>query len=280
VVQAWPDYIGICDASSFGFGGVIVGENSECPPTVVQLQWPKDITNNVKSNSNPNGLITNSDLKMAGLLIIFLVMEEIICDLTEANIALFSDNTPTVSWVTHLASRHSIVAANLVAALALCLKKLRCCLLMPQHIKGKENTITDIPSCSFDSVPQWHFKLNNDFQTFFNSHFPLPNQTSWNVFELHSDVAMHVIWILRTKHFSLDEWWQLPKIGSLTGITGPNMSHLWDWTLTYRTHHLHGKSEHSQDLQCEHDKERSVQAAKSSLEQSLAISHPLARQLL
>jgi hypothetical protein len=35
LVQAWPDYIGICDALSFGFGGVVVGENSKCPPTVV-----------------------------------------------------------------------------------------------------------------------------------------------------------------------------------------------------------------------------------------------------
>jgi hypothetical protein len=227
LVQAWPDYIGICDALSFGFGGVIVGKNSKCPPTVVWLQWSKDITDNVKSDSNPNKTITNSDLKMAGLLIIFfLVTEEIICDLTEAKIALFSKNTPTVSWVTCLASWHSIVAANLVAALALCLKKLRCCLLTPQHIKGKENTITDIPSRLFGSVPQWHFKSNNDLQTFFNSHFPLPNQTSWNIFQLHSNVAMCVILILRTKHFLLDEWQRLPKIGSLTGTTGPNMSHL------------------------------------------------------
>ncbi len=280
LVQAWPDYIRTCDASSFGFGGVIVGENSECPPTVVQLQWPKDITDNVKSDSNPNGMITNSDLKMAGLLIIFLVMEEIVCNLMEANIALFSNNTPTVSWVTCLASRHSIVTANLVAALALCLKKLCCCPLSPQHIKGKENTIIDIPSRSFGSVPQWHFKSNNDLRTFFNSHFPLPNQTSWNVFQLHSDIAMSVILILRTKHFLLDEWRRLPKIGSLTGTTGPNMSHLWDWTLIYRTHHAHDKSEHSQDLPHEHDKERLVQAAKSSLKQSLAISCPLARQSL
>jgi hypothetical protein len=119
---------------------------------VVQLQWPKDITDNVKSDSNPNGTITNSDLEMAGLLIIFLVMEEIVCDLTEANIALFSNNTPTVSWVTCLASGHSIVVANLVVALALHFKKLRCCPLMPQHIKGKENTITDIPSHLYGSV--------------------------------------------------------------------------------------------------------------------------------
>ena len=97
LVRAWPDYIGICDASSFGFGGVIVGENSECPPTVVCLQWPEDITKNVKSDSNSNGTITNSDLEMAGLLLVLLIMEEIVCDLRKQNIALFSNNTPTVS---------------------------------------------------------------------------------------------------------------------------------------------------------------------------------------
>ncbi len=202
------------------------------------------------------------------------------CNLTEANIALFRDNTPTISWVTCLASRHSIVAANLVAALALCLKKLCCCPLTPQHIKGIKNTITDIPSRSFGSVPQWHFKSNDNLLTFFNSHFPLPNQTSWNVFQLHSDVSMRVISILRTKHFLLDKWRRLPKIGSLSGTTGPNMSHLWDWTLTYRTHHSHGGSEPSLDLQHEHDKERLVQDTKSNLKQSLAILRPLARRSL
>jgi hypothetical protein len=59
---------------------------------------------------------------MAGPLLELLVMEEKVCNLREGNIALFSNNTPTISWVTHLSSRHSIVAANLVAALALPLK--------------------------------------------------------------------------------------------------------------------------------------------------------------
>jgi hypothetical protein len=175
LVQAWPDYIGICDASSFGFRGVIEGENSECPSIVVRLQWPEDITKNVKSDSNPNGTITNSDLEMAGLLLVLLVIEEIVCDLREQIITLFSNNTPTVSWVTCLSSRHSIVAANLIAALTLRLKTHRCCPLTPQHTRGKENTITDIPSRSFGTKPQWHFKTDNKLRIFFNSHFPLPN---------------------------------------------------------------------------------------------------------
>jgi hypothetical protein len=125
---------------------------------------------------------------------------------------------------------------------------------------------------------KWHFKSNTELRTFFNSHFPLPNQTSWNVFQIHSDVAMRVISILRTKHFLLDEWRRLPKIGSITGPIGPNMSHLWDLTLTYRTHLSYVESEHSQDLPPEHDKEHTARDANSNLAQSLAMSRPLVRR--
>jgi hypothetical protein len=67
-------------------------------------------------------MVTNSDLEMVGLLLLLLIMEDVVCNLNEANVALFSDNTPTVSWVTRLASRHSTVATQLIAALALWLK--------------------------------------------------------------------------------------------------------------------------------------------------------------
>jgi hypothetical protein len=34
LVVGWPNYIDVCDASSFGAGGIIIGELSECSPTV------------------------------------------------------------------------------------------------------------------------------------------------------------------------------------------------------------------------------------------------------
>ena len=34
LVAGWPDYVGICDASSFGAGGVILGKLLACRPTV------------------------------------------------------------------------------------------------------------------------------------------------------------------------------------------------------------------------------------------------------
>jgi hypothetical protein len=104
-------------------------------------------------------------------------------------------------------------------------------------------------------------------------------QYSWIVFQLHPDVAMNVISVLRMQHFTLDAWRQLPKIGTITGRIGKDMSNLWDLTLTYRTRHSLGESELLPDSLQELEKEPLVKDAKSKLAQSLAMSRPLARQL-
>ncbi len=71
----WPDYIGIVDASSYGVGGVVFGELSVCTPTVFRWQWPEDIHANIKTLQNRTGTISNLDLEMAGLLMLWLVIE-------------------------------------------------------------------------------------------------------------------------------------------------------------------------------------------------------------
>jgi hypothetical protein len=67
LVCGWPDYMGICDVFLFGVGGLIVGKNRACTSIVFRLQWPPDIMANVESALNSNGMVTNSDLEMAGL---------------------------------------------------------------------------------------------------------------------------------------------------------------------------------------------------------------------
>ncbi len=56
---------------------------------------------------------------MAGLVILWLVIEGIGVDLQEKRVTLFSDNSPTVGWVTRLASKWPVVAEQLIQALAL-----------------------------------------------------------------------------------------------------------------------------------------------------------------
>jgi hypothetical protein len=213
LVADWPDYIGIVDASSHGVGGVILGELSALPPTVFRLQWPTDISADLVSFSNPKGRISNSNLEMAGLLLLWLCLEGIAPDLAHKHIALFSDNSPTISWVTKMVSRKSRVAAQLVRALALRLNFKQTCPLTPVHIPGVKNALTDIPSCSFGSVKEWECNSDDDLLTLFNTKFPLPQQASWTVFRFGTKVTTRVISELQMKGITLAEWQGLPKIG-------------------------------------------------------------------
>ncbi len=45
LVGGWPDYIGVCDASSHDVGGVIFGKNEACVPTVFRWEWSQDTKN-------------------------------------------------------------------------------------------------------------------------------------------------------------------------------------------------------------------------------------------
>jgi hypothetical protein len=82
---------------------VIIRELSELPPTVVRIQWPKEISKDLVSFKNPAGKINDSNLEMAGLLFLWLCVEAIAPDLAHKHIALFSTNSPTVSWVNKMA---------------------------------------------------------------------------------------------------------------------------------------------------------------------------------
>ena len=151
LVAGWPDFIKVVDASSHGVGGVIIGELSECPPTVFRLQWPPDITNNVISDANLKGSITNLDLELAGLVLLWLMMEHVCGPLAEKRIALFSDNSPIVSWVQQMACPSSLVAEQLIRVLALHFNLQKVCPITMLHIAGDQNSMTDIPSRLFGS---------------------------------------------------------------------------------------------------------------------------------
>ena len=277
LVPAWPDYVGITDASGHGLGGVIIGENKAVPSVVFRMQWPTDISRDIVSDDNPDGRITNSDLELAGLLMLWLVMEEV-CAVRDAHIALFSDNSPTVHWVERMAAKHSKVAMQLLRALALRLQLAEASPLIPLHIAGVDNAMTDIPSRSFGSEPKWHCKTDTEFLTLFNLSFPLPNQESWTVYRLSSKIAMRVISILRTQVFTADEWRRLPKKGKLIGTVGSPTHSLWEWTHIYKKLPTHTKFEHCQDSRPGSDPVPSVADAKSKLERSIALSLPLARR--
>ena len=74
LVANWPDFVGVKDASGQGVEGVIVGKDMACTPTVFCMEWLGDIKADINNKKNPKERITNSDLEMAGLLLIYLLL--------------------------------------------------------------------------------------------------------------------------------------------------------------------------------------------------------------
>jgi hypothetical protein len=278
LVGGWPDYVGVKDASKHGVGGYIVGEGRACTPTVFRMEWPDDIKNDLVTEHNPNGRITNSDLEMAGLLLLWLVMEAV-CDMSATpRVALWSDNSPTVGWAQRLAAKGSKVAGQLIRALALRIKQCAAAPITPLHIEGKQNQMTDIPSRSFGSEAKWYCKTDDDLLTLFNNKFPLPNQASWTVFQPSSAICTRVISVLRMRVSTMEEWRRLPVSGKLIGNVGAPTAGLWDWTLTYRTSPTSTKCAPCQASPHERARDSTVKDAKSKVGQYLAHSRPLARR--
>ena len=279
LVMGESDYVGVKDASIHGVGGVVVGHNKACVPTVFRMAWPQDIKDEVqKTNDKKGGKLTNSDLECAGLLLLWLVIEAVCDPQPGDHIALFSDNSPTVSWVERMAARGSLVADQLLRALTLRLKVKHVSPLTPMHIEGKKNSLTDVPSRSFGSNLAWYCANDDELLTLFDSMFTLPDQSSWTVFRLSSAISIRVISILRMQVFGMDEWRRLPRLGKHIGSTGKPTANLWEWTLTFREQLSEMAHEHSQDLQQECDVEAVVAAEKSKLTRYRRRSRPLARR--
>jgi hypothetical protein len=198
-------------------------------------------------------------------------------DLREKRVELFSNILPTVGWVHCLASHGSLVSAHLICALALRLKVKETCPIIPLHIVGKENSMINIHLCLFGSNPKWHCKSNHTLLVLFNNLLPLPNQISWSIFQISYRVGMQVTSVWRIRDFTLVEWHQLPKARNLVGNIGQPMSHLWEWTLSYRIPCLQSKSASSLVLPLKSRQGTMVKENKSKLGAYLEQPRPLDR---
>ncbi len=227
LVSGWPNFIGVKYALSHGVGGVILGKLSACPPTVFCFAWPDNIQESLVSPLNRDSRMSNLDLEMGRLLLLFEIMEQVCGSLVKNQTTLFSDNSPTVSWVERLASTHSRIAAHLIWALTLHLKINKCCLITPFHISGSKNAMTDTPPWLFGSISQY-FINDLDLLTFINLMFPPPNQQLWMVFCPSCEIGMRMSFVLRTGHFILAHWWQLPSAGCHCGAIGSPTLNIWE----------------------------------------------------
>ena len=241
LVVGEPDYLGYCDASGIGAGGVWFGVHAELDPIVWRVEFPHDIRDRLVSESNPTGDITNSDLELAGLVLHWLVLEYVVDDLRHKHVAMYCDNTPTVAWANRLASKNSKIAGRLLRALALRQRTRRASPLLSISIAGEDNVMADVASRSFrGNNAKTTFEVsNNDFLTYFNSQFPLPQNLQWKQFHLASKVTTRVISEMQNKPLNMESWLRLPTKGGSIGTTGLNMSNHLKASIRTCSHNSH-----------------------------------------
>lgn len=274
-----PGYVGMVDSSKHGVGGVVFGHRKCCHPQVFRFKWPKEIQDAFDAKR-----ISISDLEMAGLLILWLVMEGCLGpdNLKHEHVCLLSDNDPSVHWLERMSSKKSLVASRLLRILAIRMRYCRASPLTPLHIPGIHNRIADIPSRSYGYKKEWHYESDTEFLHFFNSIFPLPQQGSWQLFILRNTIASRVISLLLQPHAQMHVWLRLPQLGESIGSTGRCMQKLFEHvrTLTRDEHHIKQKSMSSEDSQPVSDQGIMDTKNKSPWEQYVQLSQPLVRRSL
>ena len=98
VIPSAPSTRGACDASGLGMGGVhFVPTSKGVLPLMWRAKFGKEIQRDLVSFENPEGVITNSDLELAGSVAHHEVLTQHV-DVREHTLHNCYDNTPTMYW--------------------------------------------------------------------------------------------------------------------------------------------------------------------------------------
>jgi len=160
-----------------------------------------EIQQQVISQNNLHGWITNSGLEMTGLLLQWIVLEQF-ADLAHTHIACWCDNTVRVAWATKLLVAKATNAAHLLQIHALHMTACQASPLATLHIPRVSSTMADFVSQSFDAFPN-----TQPFLTEFYHHFPLPQQASWIFCCLPNKTVGHILSMMSMPTSGLALWW-------------------------------------------------------------------------
>ena len=106
--------------------------------------------------------------------------------------------------------------------------------------------MTDIPSCSFGSVPKWFYKDDSDLLTLFKN-----NPTQPGLLDCVPPFLRRKYegaFYIEDEDTTVEECWRLPKAGKHIGTIGAVSLHLWEWSLTYRAPRSTPKLDAPQDF--------------------------------
>ena len=142
------DFIGKCDACTYGIGEVWLSGPGLKHPIVWRIELSEDITLQIVSSKTINGNISISDLEMVAHFMQYIVLEYLVI-LFHKSIECFSDNTPTIAWTNKLSTKKSGLAGRLLRALAIRQQATKSAPVVTVSIAGKTITEVDNASRSF-----------------------------------------------------------------------------------------------------------------------------------
>ena len=232
-----PHYYGTVDASSSGFGGVLLPCTRWLPPTVWRVEMPADLRTAVI-----DGRLTMVDCEFVGYFIgnchLYDLVEASGEDLPGMCSHFFSDNSPTDSILLKQSSKAPPpTPARTLRWLARRQRHYRTGPQTAQHWPGKSNTMADIPSRSYaNGFPAG---ADDPFLTHFSTLFPLPTQlASWRLVTPRAAICSAAFSLLRKikdlptqpakKNGSYGASLPIPLSNTLTSQTSREPTSIWN----------------------------------------------------
>jgi hypothetical protein len=275
LVRDYPNFVGYSDACALGAGGAWTSGTSRLHPFMWQVEWPSDIREAVCSAHNPTGHITINDLELAGAVLNWLALEAQNLEIKNKHVALFCDNTPTVSWATAFRTSKSSIAGRLLRVLGMRIHASAASSLTTMYIKGQDNIMADTVSRAFKSGK--YFSAQQNLTHYFNSQFQLPQGRSWTECQLPTAWTSRIIACLRGKQLPLESLLRLPKTDNGTGSTGVPLHPSANATHSSKTCHPSNETSSSQLLLHGSGQECTEKEFKLRYKGSLMRSQPSAR---
>ena len=193
-----PHIHGGVDAAAVGMGGYACPCTMFFVPITWRVDFPDDIRRHVESQGN---VITNSDVEAIAGFVYECMVEDLVGRTEGISSFLWSDNTPTVSWLQKYASKASSRIPELM--LRLLALRHRWDRRGPhdiQHWKGKNNLMADFASRSFEQGYPASPAGDHAYLTEFQRRFPLPPQLgSWRLVQPRTEIISAAFSILRNK---------------------------------------------------------------------------------
>lgn len=229
LVPGTPSYLGYVDACLTGVGGVWLPGTMFVEPTVWRCQWPPEIQQQCIVH-NPNGWITINDLEMAGFVLQFLLLEELVGPLTYLHIAVWCDNTSAISWIRKMKSNKSAIGQRLARILSMRMHIHQVSPLAALSIAGIANLLADIASRSYTDLVPASCATDFGFLTHFQSEFPLQQNHQWQLCRPSNKIFSLICSELLRKTPPMATWKRLPKSRSSIGTIGAASASELTWT--------------------------------------------------